>query len=133
MKTAGWLFFAGTFFFIPAGLVYGILTDWNELVGAPAVLLTGGMSLMIGVYLLLVHKNFGVQSQDIETANIEDADAEYGFYSPWSWWPLVLGAGAALAFAGVAIGWWSVPFGAVIAFIGVFGWVYEYSSGQHAH
>ena len=66
-------------------------------------------------------------------AEISDEHYEYGFYSPWSWWPIIIATGAGICFLGVAVGWWIFPFGAVIAFIGVIGLVYEYNRGDHAH
>lgn len=133
MKFSAIMFFSGIFFFIPVGIVYGILTDFQELVGFPAILLTGGMSMMIGVYLFIHSKNTGDIASDDENGEISDEAYEYGFYSPWSWWPLVVALGAAMSFAGMAIGVWIVPFGAVIAIIGIVGLVFEYDRGDHAH
>lgn len=44
MKTSAIIFSSGIFFFIPLAIVYGILTDFNELVGFPAILLLGGLA-----------------------------------------------------------------------------------------
>ena len=44
-----------------------------------------------------------------------------------------MATGAGMCFFGVAVGWWIVPFGAVIALIGLVGLVYEYDRGNHAH
>ena len=58
---------------------------------------------------------------------------DQGVFSPWSWWPLVIGAAAALVFAGLAVGWWLAAIGGGLAVIGLTGWVFEFSRGQHAH
>ncbi|NAZ78456.1 cytochrome c oxidase subunit 4, partial [Kineococcus sp. T13] len=39
---------------------------------------------------------------------------EQGFFPPFSWWPLYLAGGAALAFFGVAVGWWLWLIGLVV-------------------
>ena len=65
------------------------------------------LSAFIAFYLGRVHKAQGAElPEDRLDANIDDGDAELGFFSPWSWWPIVLAAGAALAFLGLAIGFW---------------------------
>jgi hypothetical protein len=120
-------------FFFPIAFVYGYLTDFDELVGFPAILLVGGMTLMIGVFLWLREKKSPPLASDDLDAEIEDEHYEYGFYSPWSWWPILLCAGAALTFVGVAVGWWIMPFGGVLAVVGLVGLVYEYDRGAHAH
>ena len=133
MKTSAIIFSSGIFFFIPVAIVYGILTDFNELVGFPAILLLVGLALMIGGYLFLQHRSVGDTPMDRLDGEISEDHYEYGFYSPWSWWPIIIATGAGICFLGVAVGWWIFPFGAVIAFIGVFGLVYEYDRGDHAH
>jgi xanthosine utilization system XapX-like protein len=133
VKFTAWLFGASIFFFLPVALVYGILTDFKELVGFPAIALVGLMCLMIGGYVGLHHRTTGDIASDNEQGEIADEAYEYGFYSPWSWWPLVVAIGGAITFMGVAVGWWIVPFGALILSVGVVGLVFEYDRGKHAH
>jgi hypothetical protein len=70
-----------------------------------------------------------VLPEDRLDADIDDGDAEQGFFSPWSWWPVFLGAGVALVFLGLAIGFWIAFIGVPLALLGVVGWVYEYYRG----
>lgn len=133
MKTSAIMFASGVFFFVPIAIVYGILTDFKELVGFPAILLTGGMSIMIGGYLFLHNRSVGRMASDEDDGEIADEAYEYGFYSPWSWWPLVVAAGAAVCFMGLAVGFWIVPFGGVVAIVGLVGLVFEYDRGPFAH
>lgn len=133
MKSAGRIILITAFFFIPIGIVYGVLTDFKEMVGFPALVVTGLMSIMVGGYILQHHKSIGDQPQDNDHGEISDEAYEYGFYSPWSWWPLVIASGAAVVFIGLAVAFWVIPFGAVIALTGVVGLVYEYDRGDHAH
>lgn len=132
MRVEAWLFVAGVFFFIPVGVVYGLLTD-GEAVGMTALLLVGGLVGMIGGYLMLLSRRIGPRPEDDANADIAEGAGDQGVYSPWSWWPLVLGAAAAVAFAGLAIGWWLVFLGAGLGVIALVGWAFEYSRGQHAH
>lgn len=133
MKTMSRILTVMSIFFIMLGIIYGILTRFQELVGAPAILLCGIMGFMISIYIDRHLKTIDQPLQDTPDAEIADENYEYGFYSPWSWWPILLAAGAGICFFGLAVGWWIIPFGAVVAFVGLIGLVYEYDRGDHAH
>src|SRR5699024_3834480 len=109
------------FFFVPVAIIYGFLTDFTEWVGLAALTLVGGMALMIGLYLWMWEKKHPQLPMDDVDGEIEDEYYEYGFYSPWSWWPITLATGAAICFIAVAAGWWMFPFGGVISIIGMVG------------
>lgn len=80
-----------------------------------------------------MHKEQGGElPEDRLDANIDDGDAELGFFSPWSWWPIVLAGGAALAFLGLAVGFWITFIAVPLALIGLVGWVFEYYRGNFA-
>lgn len=132
MRLEAKLFLAGVLFFIPIGLVYGALSH-GEPVGSAGLPLVGGLVGMIGGYFALLARRIDRRPEDDEHAEIAEGAGDQGVFAPWSWWPLVLAFGAALAFAALAIGWWmlavAVPFGVV----GLVGWVLEYSTGTHAH
>jgi hypothetical protein len=133
VKIEAWIFGAGVFFFVPVALVYGFLTDWNEPVGLLGVLLMAGLSGMIGGYLGFTAKRVGPRPEDRNDAEIHEGAGEQGHFSPWSWWPLVLGLAAAGGFLGLAVGWWIVFIAAGLALVALVGWVFEYSRGDHAH
>lgn len=133
MKIEAWIFGAGVFFFVPVALVYGYLTDWNEPVGLLGILLVAGLSGMIGGYLGFTAKRVGPRPEDRNDAEIHEGAGEQGHFSPWSWWPLVLGLAAAGGFLGLAVGWWIVFIAAGLAVVALVGWVFEYSRGDHAH
>lgn len=133
MKSSITLFLVNAVFFMIVAVAYGLYTGFSEMVGFPALLLTGVMSGMIGVYLWLTDRRVGRQPQDAEHAEISDADADYGFFSPWSWWPIACAAGAAVSFYGIAMGWWIFPFGAVLGLVALIGLAYEHDRGDHAH
>ncbi|MDX5449941.1 MAG: cytochrome c oxidase subunit 4, partial [Actinomycetes bacterium] len=116
-----------------AGTAYGIFTDWSEWVGTTAVFLTGGMFAMIAFYFKMLERRHGKRAEDRHDAEISEDAGEQGVFAPWSWWPLVCAAGAALAFTALAVGWWIMVPAAVVGVIGLVGWVFEFSRGQHAH
>ena len=104
-----------------------------EWVGTVAIGLTGVLGVLIAFYLTKATRAIGgVLPEDRLDADIDDGDAEQGFFSPWSWWPVFLAAGAALVFLGFAIGFWVAFIGAPLALLGVVGWVYEYYRGYFA-
>ncbi|MEP6480413.1 MAG: cytochrome c oxidase subunit 4 [Rhodoglobus sp.] len=135
---------AGFFFFADAVYItWSLLTSAEpasqiapkvEWVGTVAIGLTGVLSTLIGFYLTRIHRSqAGLElPEDRLDANIDDGDAEQGHFSPWSWWPVTLGAGAALTFLGVAIGPWIAFIGASILIVALVGWVYEYYRGYFA-
>ena len=124
--------FPAVFFFL-AALAYGYLTEWAEWVGMVCIMLTGGMFIMIGIYFRMLTKRHGVRPEDRNDGEISDQSGEQGVFAPWSWWPLVLGIAAALGFAALAIDWWILAPALVVTVIGLVGWVFEFSRGQHAH
>lgn len=133
MKIESKLFGWGTYFFVPVAIVYGFMTNWTEWVGTLAFLLLAGLSAMIGFYLAFTARRVGMRPEDRLDAEIHEGAGEQGHFSPWSWWPLVLGVACATGFAGMAIGFWVVYIAGGIAVVALVGWVYEYSRGDHAH
>ena len=104
-----------------------------EWVGTVALLFGAFMSVMIGFYISRVHKAQGGElPQDVLTADIDDDDPELGHFSPWSWWPLMLGGALALVFLGLAVGVWVAFIGAPLVLIAIVGWNYEYYRNNFA-
>ena len=102
-----------------------------EWVGTIGLALSGILSALIAFYLARVHKSQGGElPEDRVNANIDDGDAEQGFFSPWSWWPIMLAAGAALLFLGIAMGVWIAFIGAAVTGVSLVGWTYEYYRGN---
>lgn len=133
MRASIFVFMFSAVFFVIVGIIYGFATDFGELAGFPALLLLGAMSAMIGIYLWLTDRRVGRQPQDNDDAEISDADADYGMFSPWSWWPITCAGAAAVAFFGIAMGWWIFPFGVVIGIVALIGLTYEHDRGDFAH
>ena len=146
MKFNGNLFYFLAFFYLIAAAGYGIWSHNSrqysqmapgglqfEVIGTAAIAMLAIMSLFLAFYLKMTNKKQGPVPEDIETANIEDGDFEQGYFSPWSWWPLAIGAFGALVFASLAIGWWLFFIGFPLALIALIGFVFERSRGQLAH
>ncbi|WP_062385785.1 cytochrome c oxidase subunit 4 [Demequina iriomotensis] len=133
MRTEANIFIIPAAFFFLAGTAYGIFTHWAEWVGFLAIYLTGGMFAMVAVYFKMLEKRHGKRAEDREDAEISEDAGVQGTFAPWSWWPLVVGAGAALSFVALAVGWWIMAPAVVLGVIGLVGWVMEFSRGQHAH
>lgn len=122
------------------GLLATVYTLWSliadgamEWTGSLAIALSGVLCLLIAFFLQIQFKNQGGElPEDRLEANIDDGDAELGFFSPWSWWPVTLAAGAAIAFAGLAVGFWVALYGLPLILIGLVGWSYEYYRGYFA-
>lgn len=133
MKIESQLFVLPGAFFLLVGVIYGFLTDFQELVGFPAILLTAGLSLMVGIYFRMLAKRHGDRPEDLEDAQIADLAGDQGIYAPWSWWPFVLALGAALGFVAMAVGWWVMVPAAIVSVIGLVGWVFEFSTGRFSH
>ncbi|MUN62704.1 cytochrome c oxidase subunit 4 [Kocuria sediminis] len=134
MKLSIKLFILLGVFSLASGVVYGFLTRFDELVGFPGLLAVGAMSFMLAVYLWLVDRNTGgVLPEDKLDGEIVESAGEYGHFSPWSWWPLLLGIGCALAFLSLAIDWWILMLAAPVVVVALLGLIFEYSRGDHAH
>ncbi|MGW4930510.1 cytochrome c oxidase subunit 4 [Agromyces mariniharenae] len=126
-------------FFGLAAVVYGVWSAIDEVdpgmewAGTVALSLTTVLSAFIAFYLGRVHRAQGAElPEDRLDANIDDGDAELGFFSPWSWWPIILATGAALGFLGLAIGFWITFLAVPLVIIALVGWVYEYYRGNFA-
>ncbi|MRX42549.1 cytochrome c oxidase subunit 4 [Agromyces kandeliae] len=133
------LFWVLTGFFALSAAVYIFWTTIDERepgvewVGLVAISLSGVLSAFIAFYLGRVHKEQGGElPEDRLDANIDDGDAELGFFSPWSWWPIMLAGSAALAFLGLAVGVWISFLAIGPALVSLVGWVYEYYRGNFA-
>jgi hypothetical protein len=124
---------AGLFlFFAVAGTAYGYVVDWQEHVGYIALWLCGGLFALTGFYLYWTGSKLAPRPEDDPAGEIAQAEGDYGFFSPHSWWPLAVGASAAVIFAGLAVGWWLVIIGAPLGVLATIGWTFEYFRGDRA-
>lgn len=132
MKVAYILFaIIGVFFSIMAA-IYGLVTHWTEPVGPVGFILSALLTFMVAYYVWFTQKKIGLTPDDDPEGEIDQFEGDYGFFSPYSWQPLFLGATAAIMFAGLAIGWWLFIIGATLGLFALIGWTFEYWHGERA-
>lgn len=132
MKVEFKLFVVLGVFFAVVGVIYGVVTDWEEPVGPFGLLLSAGLAALIGFYLWETGRKLDPRPEDDPMGQIADAEGEFGFFSPHSWWPLALGGSAAVVFAGLAVGVWLLIIGLCLSTLAVVGWTFEYFRGEDA-
>lgn len=137
MKTNIVLLWVLTGYFAVLAAIY---TGWAiidtgevEWVGTLAISLSGILTVFIAFFLQVVRSNQGGElPEDRLDAEIDDGEAELGFFSPWSWWPIFLAAGAGAAILGLAVGVWVALYAVPLILIGLVGWTFEYYRGYFA-
>jgi energy-converting hydrogenase Eha subunit A len=128
MKIEGGLFMSGAVFYAVIAWIYSAMS--GDVIGTTVLALTGGLAVIIGFYILATGKRIGPRPEDRLDAEIEEADADYGFFSPHSWWPLPVAVGAWLTFLGLIFATWIVVLGITVLLIAVAGWLFEYQRGD---
>jgi hypothetical protein len=137
MKTNIGVFWVLAAYFIVLTILYTVWaiidTGVIEWIGSIAIGLSAVLSMFIAFYLQIQLKNQGgVLPEDRLDADIDDGDPEIGFYSPWSWWPVLLAAGAGIAMLGMSVGIWVALYGIPLVLVALVGWTYEYYRGYFA-
>ncbi len=130
MKIGGWSFALGAIFFLVVGGVYYFVS--GDEIGTTALVMTGGLAFLVAFYILYTDKRLDGLPEDRANAEIDEADPEYGFYSPHSWWPLPVGFGAMLIALGFIFAAWLVVLGVLVLLLAVIGWLFEYYRGAFA-
>src|SRR6202012_5976961 len=130
-------FIAG--FFILVTVLYGVLTaifatGGEEWAGTRALALTGGLALITATFFRFVARRIDTRPEDYEGTEISDGAGELGFFSPHSWWPILIApSGAVTAVAiGLWLPWLIVAGGGFILASGA-GLVFEYYLGPEQH
>ncbi len=131
MKVEGYLFALLAVFFIPVTAVYWYYSE--DPTGTTALVVTFGLCFLIAFYLLFTARRIGPRPEDNVRADIADGAGDLGFFSPYSWWPLAVAGGAAIAFLGIAFGWWLLFVSIPLVAYAVMGFVFEYYRGHHEH
>lgn len=127
-----------TVFAIFIAIVYGFFTGVSrtgvEWAGLTAIVLTGGLTLIIGTYFRFVARRLDTRPEDYDDAEIADGAGDLGFFSPGSFWPIVLAGGG--AFMAVALAFfepWMIFLGALAIIGAAAGLVFEYHVGAEKH
>ncbi|MFC4123492.1 cytochrome c oxidase subunit 4 [Nocardia rhizosphaerae] len=127
-----------TAFFILVGIVYGFFTAQSrtgiEWAGTTAIVLTAGLSLIIGTYFRFVARRIDLRPEDYEEAEIVDGAGDLGFFSPGSFWPISLAAAGSVTALGLAFfQYWLIALGVALVLVAAAGLVFEYYLGAEKH
>lgn len=131
MRTSGRLFAFLAVFFALLSVVYWFLS--KDPAGTTALVFTGALGFLVAFYLLFTAKRVEPLPEDDDEGEIADGAGVQGFYSPHSWWPLPVAAGAAVIGLGlVFVMWWLIILGVVLSVIATAGLLFEYYQGDFA-
>ncbi|MFM9135917.1 MAG: cytochrome c oxidase subunit 4 [bacterium] len=130
MKVEGLLFAAGALFYAVVAAIYWDFS--RDEIGTTALVMTGALAFLVAFYTLYTSRRVWPRPEDRDDAKIDEADPEYGFYSPHSWWPLPVGFATMLIALGLIFAVWLVIFGVLVLLIGLVGWLFEYYRGAFA-
>ncbi|HUH72640.1 MAG TPA: cytochrome c oxidase subunit 4 [Mycobacterium sp.] len=126
-------------FFVVAAVLYAVLTalfatGGVEWAGTTALVLTGGMALIVATFFRFVARRLDTRPEDYEGAEISDGAGELGFFSPHSWWPILVALSGSVAAVGIAL-WlpWLIVAGVVFILTSAAGLVFEYYIGPEKH
>jgi hypothetical protein len=131
VRIEGALFGLGFVFFVPISVVYWFLS--GDPVGSTALALSGALAFLIAFYVLYTSKRVYPRPEDRLEANVDEADPEYGFFSPHSWWPLAVALAAFLVVLGFIFAVWLLVLGIFFLILALVGWLFEYYRGAFAH
>lgn len=141
MKVNAVVFWVISIFFFAASAIYTVWglannaysdhqVEWTGTIGLGLI---GVFGAFVGFYLTMTHRSQGGElPEDRVDGNIDDGDPELGHFSPWSWWPFMLGGSVGLFALGLAVGFWICYIGGALALVSLVGWVYEYYRGYFA-
>ncbi|KKC02784.1 cytochrome C oxidase subunit IV [Mycobacterium nebraskense] len=126
-------------FFIVVSVLYAVLTalfatGGEEWAGTTALALTGGLALIVATFFRFVARRIDTRPEDYEGAEISDGAGELGFFSPHSWWPILVALSASVTAVGIAL-WlnWLIAAGVTFVLASVAGLIFEYYVGPEKH
>jgi hypothetical protein len=131
VRIEGGLFGLGFVFYTLLAGVYWYFS--RDEIGTTALALTGGMAFLISFYALYTSKRVYPRPEDRLDAEIDEADPEYGFYSPHSWWPLAVAVSTVIVVLGLIFAVWLIVLGVAALVLGLVGLLFEYYRGEFAH
>jgi hypothetical protein len=114
-----------------AAVVYGVWAQ--EPIGTTALVLSAGLTLLIGGFFWFVSRRIDARPEDRKDAEIAEGAGELGFFSPGSYWPMGIAASAGLM--GIALAFWYswlIIIAGIALLITIGGLLFEYYVGQNA-
>ena len=132
MKVEALIFNLIAVFCVAAAAVYGV---WSrEPIGTTALVLSGGLTALIGGFFWFVSRRIDLRPEDTKDAEIADGAGELGFFSPASYWPFGLALSAGLMGLALAFYYpWLIAIAGAALLITIGGLLFEYYVGQNAH
>ena len=131
MKVEALIFNLIAVFCLVAGVVYGVWSQ--EPIGTTALILSGGLTGLIGGFFWFVSRRIDARPEDRKAADIADGAGELGFFSPGSYWPVALAASAALMGLALAFFYsWLILIAGAALLVTIGGLLFEYYVGQNA-
>ncbi|MGI8334084.1 cytochrome c oxidase subunit 4 [Actinomadura scrupuli] len=133
MRFQAYMFYGCALFFLVTDIAYWLLShDWT---GTTALALSVCLAGLVAFYVHFTVRRLekaggGPLPEDNKEGDIADGAGELGFFSPHSWWPLFVGASAAMVALGMVFGWWLVTLGVACTILSSIGLVFEYYRGQ---
>src|ERR687889_2008567 len=126
MKVESRIFELLTIFFFVVGVIYVVLAQ--EPAGSAGLFLTGGLSLIVGTYFRFVARRLEApRPEDNPAGEISDGAGDVGFFSPGSYWPVILAGAVALTGVSLAfVYFWAVAISAILIVMAVGGLLFEY-------
>lgn len=122
MKSSAKVMYGLTVFLVVMAVIYVFATmhvddkgsvQGLEWAGSVALVLSAGLTLMLGVYLHFTEVRADVLPEDWEEAEVADKAGTLGFFSPSSIWPAAMsGAVAVLGFGIIFMHYWMILVGA---------------------
>lgn len=139
MRIESRMFLLVATFLFGAAAVYGYVTHQSangngvEVVGVAALILSGGLCLIIGTFFSFVSRRIDLRPEDRPDAEIAEGAGELGFFSPGSYWPIGIATAGAVTGMGLAFAQlWLAAVGVVMVLMAVGGLLFEYYVGQNA-
>jgi Cytochrome c oxidase subunit IV len=130
VKIEGLLFALGSAFFVLVAGIYFYVS--RDPIGTTALALCGGLAFLVAFYALYTSKRVYPRPEDRLDAEIDEADPEFGFFSPHSWWPLAVAFATFLVVLGLIFAVWVIVLGVCLLMLALIGWLFEYYRGDFA-
>ncbi len=131
MKANGTVLAIVSAFLFIVAIVYWFLS--GDPTGTTAVSFACGLAFLISYYLLFTARRLNPLPQDLPDADISDGAGELGFFSPHSWWPIMLAGSTCLVTLGFIFGFWLTAIGGLALLVSLTGLLFEYYVGHQAH
>lgn len=143
MKSSSKIMFGLTTFLGLIAVVYIIATvmvrddaylqgaEWAGIVG---LVLSAGLTAMLGGYIHITEKRTDILPEDWEEAEVEDKAGVLGFFSASSIWPFLMSVAVLVLGLGVIyLHWWLIVFGAAFLVFTVLMLNMQYNIPQEKH